>query len=287
MTLTGFAVDLGGTKTAAARVVAGRIEDRQQAPTDGEAGFSAQLASMTALLDRLGYRPGAPLGVAVAGRVDAAGRWLAVNSGTLTGIAGAPLLECLHQRFGAEVILRNDAAAAALAEARLGAGRGAGRFAYLTVSTGVGGGVVLDGRLLRSGDGLAGHVGFMSSPLGDDPCGSGRRGTVELVAAGRAIARAAGTPDARAAFAAGTPAAAAAIERSARAIARLCADLRAIFGLDRIAIGGSVGLAEGYLPRVIEHLAGEPALFRVDLVPAALGQDSALLGALLRDGDIE
>ncbi|MBP7241142.1 ROK family protein [Amaricoccus sp.] len=282
--IEGFVVDLGGTKTAAARVVADRIGDRLQAPTDGQAGLEAQLDAMAALLDRLGYRAGQPLGVAVAGRVDAAGRWHAVNAGTLERIAGEPLLDRLRARFGPEIALRNDAAAAALAEARLGAGRGAERFAYLTVSTGVGGGVVLDGRLLASRDGLAGHIGFVSSSLGDDPCGSGRHGTVESVAAGRAIARVAGTPDARAAFAATTPRAAAAIDRSARAIARLCADLRTIFGLDRIAIGGSVGLAEGYLPRVTNYLAEEPALFRVELVPAALGQDSALLGALLPDG---
>lgn len=285
--IEGFAVDLGGTKTAAARILAGRIEDRLQAPTDGQAGFLAQIESMAALLDRLGYRPGTRLGVAVAGRVDASGRWQAVNAGTLTGIAGAPLLDRLRDRFGTEIMLRNDAAAATLAEARLGAGRGAERFGYLTVSTGVGGGVVLGGRLLASRDGLAGHIGFVSSPFGDDPCGSGRRGTVESVAAGRAIALAAGTEDARAAFAAGTPRAAAAIERSAGAIARLCADLQAIFGLDRIAIGGSVGLAQGYLPRILDHLSGEPPLFQVELVPAELGHDSALLGALLPEGPRE
>ncbi|SFD35696.1 ROK family protein, partial [Tropicimonas isoalkanivorans] len=70
----------------------------------------------------------------------------------------------------------------------------------------------------------------------------------------------------------------------AASIARLCADLTAIFGLDRIAVGGSVGLADGYLPRVAGYLGKEPELFRVPLVPARLGQDSALLGALLPEG---
>ena len=78
-----------------------------------------------------------------------------------------------------------------------------------------------------------------------------------------------------------------AIERSAGAIARLCADLQAIFGLDRIAVGGSVGLAQGYLPRILDHLSGEPPLFQVELVPAELGHDSALLGALLPEGPRE
>ncbi|WP_347313476.1 ROK family protein [Defluviimonas sp. SAOS-178_SWC] len=278
--IEGFAVDLGGTKTAAARIVAGRIVDRVQVPTDGKAGFLAQIESMAGLLDRLGFKPGMRLGTAVAGRIDTAGRWQAVNASILPGINSEPLLDQLRSRFGAGVSVRNDAAAAALAEALLGAGVGAENFAYLTVSTGVGGGVVLSGRLLQSANGLAGHVGFVSSPYGGEFCGSGRRGTVESTASGRAIAAAAGTADAKEAFAAGTEAASRAIDRSAATVARLCADLTAIFGLDRIAIGGSVGLANGYLPCVLAHLAEEPALFRVPIAPATLGQDSALLGAL-------
>ena len=279
--IEGVAVDLGGTKTAAARIAGGRITERRQIPTDGAAGAASQMDTIARLLDQLDFRSGERLGVAVAGRVDSAGRWQPVNVDTLSAIGGEPLLELLGKRFGAEVTVRNDAAAAALAEARLGAGIGADHFAYLTVSTGVGGGVVLGGRLLRSRNGLAGHVGFMSSPLGDALCGSGRRGTVEAAASGRAIAAAAGTRDAREAFASGTAAATAAIDRSASAIARLCSDLTAIFGLDRVAIGGSVGLANGYLARVSRCLEQEPMLFRVPLVAAALGQDSALLGALL------
>ncbi|MBA4489821.1 ROK family protein [Paracoccus sp. S1E-3] len=284
--IRGFAVDLGGTKTAAARISDGRIVAREQAPTDGNAGFDGQIAAMKALLDRLGYPRGEALGVAVAGRVDQEGRWQAVNAATLPGITGEPLLTKLRAVFGDRVILRNDAAAATLAEARLGAGRGARHFAYLTVSTGVGGGVMLDGSLLQSPNGLAGHVGFMSSPFGDERCGSGRRGTVESVASGRAIARAAGTPDARAAFASDQPEAQEAIDRSAAAVARLCGDLTALFGLDRIAIGGSVGLGEGYLARVLAKFEEEPPLFRVPVIPAILGHDSALLGALLPDSEM-
>ena len=279
--IEGFAVDLGGTKTAAARIVSGQIERRLQVPTDGRADFASQVDAMARLLDQLGYRTGERLGVAAAGRIDGAGRWQAVNADILSAIGDVPLLGRLRDRFGERVTVRNDAASAALAEARLGAGVGADHFAYLTVSTGVGGGVVLDGRLLQSRNGLAGHVGFVSSPFGDAPCGSGRRGTVESIASGRAIAKAAGTRDAREAFASGAAAALAAIDRSAAAVAGLCADLTAIFGLDRIAVGGSIGLAEGYLARVRSRLDEEPDLFRVPLVPATLGQDSALLGALL------
>lgn len=279
--ITGFSVDLGGTKTAAARIENGRVLQREQIPTEGLAGLDRQIAEMSVLLERLGYRNGERLGVAVAGRVDAEGRWQAVNADTLPGIGGEPLLQRLRETFGQAVNVINDAAAATLAEAVLGAGQGAEHFAYLTVSTGVGGGVVLDGKLVQSRNGLAGHVGFMSSLFGQNVCGSGRYGTVESVASGRAIAVAAGTPDARTAFELNTEQGRAAIDRSIAAIARLCADLTAIFGLDRIALGGSVGLATGYLAGVSARLEHEPPLFRVPVVQATLGHDSALLGALL------
>lgn len=279
MSIAGYAVDLGGTKTAVARIENATVVERLQQPTDGGADLEAQLTAIETLLGQIGYRHGEPLGAAVAGRVDRGGNWHAVNTDTLRSINAAPLGTSLRNRFGPQARAVNDAAAAALAEFRLGAGRGAYNFAYLTVSTGVGGGLVLDGRLIESTNGIAGHVGFVSSQLGDARCGSGRMGTVESVAGGRAIAAAAGLPDARAVFADGghDPI----IERSAAAVARLVADLTAILGLDRVAVGGSIGFAPGYLPRVLDQLAAEPALFRPQLVPASLGQDSGLIGALL------
>ncbi len=183
----------------------------------------------------------------------------------------------------------NDAAAAALAEARLGAGRGLRNFGYLTVSTGVGGGFVLGGHLLESRSGLAGHVGFTTAPSAGEPCGSGRRGTVESVAGGRAMAEAARKAgqeaDARTICDAahrGEAWAQGIVTLSARAIATLIADLTAILGLDGMALGGSIGLSEGYIDKVREALAEEPALFRVPVTPATLGADAPLFGALLR-----
>lgn len=283
MSVTGFAVDLGGTKTAAARIEDGRVVARLQGATDAGADVPAQIDSVAGLLDRLGYPHGDALGVAVTGRIDDRGNWHAVNRGTMRAIRAAPLGELLAARFGGRTSALNDAAAAALAEARIGAGRGAHNFAYLTVSTGVGGGLVLGGRLVDSRSGLAGHVGFASSRLADGRCGSGRLGTVESVAGGRAIAAAAGLADARAVFEGGQHPEV--IERSAAAIAALIADLTTILGLDRVAVGGSIGLATGYLPIVLAHLAGEPELFRPSVVPAELAQDSGLIGALLAATD--
>lgn len=284
--LTGFAVDLGGTKMAAARIERGVLVAQERAATDGAASPEAHVAAMSEMLGRLGYGRGAPLGLAVTGRIDAAGLWHAVNSDTLSDVAGFDLGSAVARGIGPATCL-NDAAAAALAEAQIGAGRGAQSFAYITVSTGVGGGLIHAGRLLTSANGLAGHVGFATSSGAEARCGSGRRGTVESVAGGRAMARAARAAghdvDARAVSEAardGAPWAEAIVARSADAIAALIADLAAILGLDAVAIGGSIGLSEGYIARVSTALATEPALFRVPLSPAALGTDAPLLGAL-------
>ncbi|MCL3883170.1 ROK family protein [Marivita sp. GX14005] len=285
--LTGFAADLGGTKIAAARIERGEVVGRRQMPTDGSAGPEAQLAAMRELLTGLGHARGAPLGIAVAGRIDAAGKWHAVNHGTFSAIRDFDLGAAAETAFGGASCV-NDAAAAALGEGLFGAGRDSEAFAYITVSTGVGGGLVLGKRLVTSANGLAGHVGFASSPLGRGPCGSGRRGTVESVAGGRAIAAAAAAAgnegcDARAVFAAAADGAGWAEEiigHSAEAIACLIADLGAILGLDTVALGGSIGLAPGYLDRVRSALAQEPEPFRPRVLAAELAHDAPLIGAL-------
>ncbi|MCK8462884.1 ROK family protein [Aliiroseovarius sp. S1339] len=285
--LTGFAADLGGTKIAAARIENGMVIDRLLAPTDSAADPEAQIAAIRALLDRLGHSEGAPLGVAVAGRVDAAGAWHAVNRGTLPAILGFPLQQALARDLGAATCL-NDAAAAAFAEGLYGAGSASDNFAYITVSTGVGGGLVIGNRLISSANGLAGHVGFVSSRFAGGPCGSGRMATVESIAGGRGIASVAAASghegiDARAVFNAaleGQGWADRIVATSASAVASLIGDLTAILGLDTVAMGGSIGLAPGYIDRTRAALSDEPDLFRPRLVLAELGHDAPLIGAL-------
>lgn len=285
--LSGFAADLGGTKIAAARIEKGEVAERLYAPTDPDADPEAQITAICGLLDRLGHTRGAPLGVAVAGRIDGAGAWHAVNRTTLSAIRDFPLDQGLIRRFGAATSL-NDAAAAALAEGLFGAGSSSDSFAYLTVSTGVGGGLVIGNRLLSSANGLAGHIGFVSSRFASGPCGSGRMATVESIAGGRGVAAAAAAAgreglDARAVFAAasdGEDWAKRIVATSASAIAALIGDLTTMLGLDTVAIGGSIGLAPGYLDRILGALGDEPGLFRPRLVLAKLGHDAPLIGAL-------
>lgn len=286
--LTGFAVDLGGTKTAAARIEKGRIARYVERPTNAAAGPAGQYEQISGMLTEVGYRRDDPLAVAVTGRVDASGGWHAVNKTTLPDIAAVPLARDLARLIGPARVV-NDAEATVLAEHRLGAGRGHDNFAYITVSTGVGGGLMLGGKLHQSPSGTAGHIGFASSQHGAALCGSGRTGTVESVASGRAIARMArdaGHPhmDARDVFAAAATGdlwANAALQTSAQAIAELCANLVAMLGITKIAIGGSVGLADGYADLVRSELNKLPELFQADIALAELRRDGPLLGGLL------
>ena len=285
---SGVAVDFGGTNIAASRVVAGRVRNPLRAETDGAAGPEAQVAAICGLLDRLDLQPVDKVGVAVAGRVDAGGTWHALNTETLSRVRAVPLRALLSERLGRDVTVQNDATAAVIGESIAGAGRGVARFGYLTVSTGVGGGIVLDGQPVTSPSGLAGHVGFTTSRLSAGRCGSGRVSTVENVAGGRAIAAAAaagGRPgwDAKRVFEAhlgGESWASDLITTSARAVAELIANLKALLDLDRVAVGGSIGLAPGYLALIDAALAEEPEIFRPEIVPAELGHAAPLIGIL-------
>lgn len=286
--LSGVALDLGGTKLAAARVEHGEIVARAQVQTRGTASTAEQVADMQALARKVGLLATDRIAMAVAGRVDAKGIWRAVNAETLSNLSDVNLRALGSDVFGRPVSVINDAQAATLAEYQFGAGQGSDAMAYVTVSTGVGGGFVIGGQPVHSANGLAGHVGFSTSRLASQRCGSGRFGTVESVAAGRAIAaeatrRGHRVKDARAVFEhwrAGDDWAAEIIEKSAAAVAEMCANLATTLGIDRIVLGGGIGLAEGYAERIRHHIAAEPSLFRPDIVHARLGPDGVLFGAL-------
>jgi N-acetylmannosamine-6-phosphate 2-epimerase/N-acetylmannosamine kinase len=214
------------------------------------------------------------VGAAVTGLVHD-GEWSALNPATL-GVPGRfPLLARLEAAFGVPALAANDAQAAAWAEYRLGAGGGED-MVFLTISTGIGGGVVLNGRLLG---GLAGHFGLWrgqsddrQSPLEDDV--SGRWIAAEAGRAGHA-------GSAASVFAAaGTGAAWAQdiVAASASRVARLCRDIQLAFDPRRIVIGGGIGLADGYLDRVRSHLAALPPRLRPTVVPARSGRLAGVIG---------
>lgn len=262
-----LAVDLGGTTTRVALVRGAEVLDRAEVLTDRLAGPTRWLAQVAELAQRFQGRFGR-IGVTVTGLVQA-GRWRAMNPAILPVPAGFDLAGAVQAVLGQVPVLANDAQAAAFGEWKYGAGLQQD-MVFLTISTGVGGGVVAGGRLLRGRSGLAGHFGQMVSMPDDD--GQGR---FEDTASGQWIAAETGMPDARAAFATGETAV---IDRSAARVARLAQNLQLAFDPVRIVIGGGIGLAPGYLPRIAAHLAHLPDLTRPTLVPAALGPDAGLIG---------
>lgn len=271
-----LAVDLGGSKILAALVEGAQVLDRAEVATDRAGGAEAWLRQLSALIQPWKGRH-ARAGISVTGLVKG-GLWRALNPGTLNIPKDFPLAERAQALLGLPVALANDAQAAAWGEYRHGAGRG-GDMVFLTISTGIGGGVVANGRLLGGRGGLAGSFGQLL------PLPEGGEALLEDMASGRFLAaesaRLGLEADARALFAAaatGHAGAAQAIATSAARVARLCLDIQRMFDPARIVLGGGVGLAPGYLTQVTGALAHLPDLMRPTLVPAALGRDAGVIG---------
>ena len=271
-----LAIDLGGTKLLMALVDGATVLDQIEVLTDRDAGPEVWLRQIADCAD--GW----------AGRFDRAGitvtglirddHWSALNPATLPLQGSFPLKQAATAALGVPVVLANDAQAAAWGEFTNGAGAGKDTV-FLTVSTGIGGGVVVNGQLLRGRGGLAGHFGQILPLATEDGArfedgASGRWIAAEGVRLGLGA-------DARAVFAAalaGDAAAEAVIETSARRVARLASDLQLMFDPQHIVIGGGVGLAGGYLERVVRAVAHQQPVLRPTLRPAALGRDAGIIG---------
>ncbi len=128
------------------------------------------------------------IGIGAPGPLDPA-TGVILEAPNLPGWKNIPLVERIQAYFNCPVLLGNDANMAALAEWRFGAGAGTQHLVYLTISTGIGGGIIIDGRLLTGAHGYAGEVGHVSISLDGPRCGCGQYGHVEALAAGPAIAR--------------------------------------------------------------------------------------------------
>lgn len=268
--MTTLAIDIGGTKTLVGLVREGLVLEERRMATDIADGPDALLDAIAALAEPWADRYTA-VGAAVTGLVRD-GAWRALNAATLDLRTGYPLVDALANRFAAPARCVNDAQAAAWGEHVAGAGRNGGDMAFLTVSTGIGGGLVLGGRLV---EGLAGHFGQFVDEAG---------ARFEDRAAGRWIAAEAETlgqrGDAAAVFARqGEDWADRLIATSAARVAALCRNVQLAVDPERIIVGGGIGLATGYLDRLRRALeAAEPEL-RPRVVPAALGPRAGLIGA--------
>lgn len=265
-------IDIGGTKTMAALVCDGTVIEDKIVRTAREAGPDAWLASLAQSTSAWSSRF-SRIGIAVTGLVQD-GRWSALNPATLGIPDGYPLVERASAVFGKPVCAFNDAQAAAWGEYKFGAGQGRD-IVFLTISTGIGGGIVCNGRLLS---GLAGHFGLIRG-LSED------RAPLEDSTSGRWIAsealKAGSKADAADVFGhalKGEDWAGAIVSRSASRVAALCRDIQMMFDPKLIVIGGSIGLAEGYLDRVRAHLSEVPPRLSPHLVAAKLGGHAGVIG---------
>ncbi|MDH2997600.1 N-acetylmannosamine kinase [Pasteurellaceae bacterium LFhippo2] len=281
-----LAIDVGGTKIAAALVTLNgkevQVEKRTQIHTPQNPSAEALDSALTEVMQKFAGQFD-KVSVASTGIIQN-GILTALNPKNLGNLAFFPLEESVKKHTDKPVILLNDAQAAGCAEYLRN--DDVDNFAFITVSTGVGGGIILNRKLFTGTNGVAGHIGHSLADPNGEVCGCGRVGCVEAVAAGRAIARDAAKwenpcdpPEVFNRFRAGDKQAAELVDKSAKAIAHLIADLAINLDIQRVAVGGSVGLAEGYLDRVKHFLAEMPKIYSPEVVNAYYAQDAGLIGA--------
>lgn len=183
-------VDIGGTKVLAGVVdEAGSVTATARRTTPGRRVVTSRVegALVEAILEAADGRPLAGVGVAAAGFVDSAGE--RVMFAPHLPWQGEPLRDLLEGRLGCPVALDNDANCAARAEACHGAARGAGSALVITMGTGIGGAVLLDGSVVRGANGMAGEFGHMQVVPDGQACECGRRGCWEQYSSGNALVR--------------------------------------------------------------------------------------------------
>ncbi|GAA3378767.1 ROK family protein [Streptomyces sannanensis] len=294
------ALDIGGTKIAGALVDdSGRILVRSQDPTPAREDGETVMRAVGGVLAELAASPlwsqVTGVGIAAAGPVD-------VSVGTVSpvnipGWRGFPLVERVRAAVGGmPAVLIGDGVAMAAGEHWLGAARGRDNALCMVVSTGVGGGLVLGGRVHLGPTGNAGHIGHISVELDGDPCPCGSRGCVEGIAGGPGIARRAlehgwtSGPDGDTSAAAvagaaraGHPVARASFERAARALAAGIAATAALVEIEIAVVGGGVAGAGDVLftplRRTLRDYATLAFVRDIEVVPALMGADAGLLGA--------
>jgi len=305
-------IDLGGTKIITALVgKTGRIISRDYRQTEAAKGLDAVVARMIDAASEVMNGGGvvsaqiSAVGVAAPGPIDAKSG-VVTTPPNLPGWTDVPLRQLIQDGLGLPTALENDANAAALAEHRFGAGRGTEHMIYITASTGIGGGFILNGELYGGATGAAGEIGHMTILPQGPHCGCGNRGCLEALASGTAIAR-----EARERVKCGIPTLIADLAKgdlkhiSAKLVAQAAgqgdieaqeildeamtylgvgmANLVNLFNPELIVIGGGLTNmgARIFDPvrSIIQRRAFRAAAQVVRVVPAQLGDDVGVLGA--------
>jgi glucokinase len=326
-----FGVDIGGTKMlgvavddADTVVAEARVPTPQSAADPAESGGEAgaevadALAEVVGALGRetgRGPDPSLPVGIGLPGMLDRRG--VLHFSPNLQGAAGADIGSLVGVRLRhARLLVENDANCAALAEHRMGAARGADHAVMVTLGTGIGGGIISEGRVLVGAYGFAGEIGHMLVDPSGPPCPCGRRGCWERYASGAGLGRlareaayagrlhavvalAGGDPElvrgehVTTAALAGEPGALGVMDELGWWVALGLANLTAVLDAERVVLGGGLIVAGETLlaptRRAFAHLVeGSGARPEVEIVAAALGERAGAAGAAMaaRDGGL-
>lgn len=289
-------VDVGGTNVSIMVVDAsGGIREQTTIPTDLTVSPENMINRINESIRKVIRKANIPenriegIGIGAPGPLDCRNGYL-INPPNLHGWVDIPIQELVEKDFSYPVRLENDANAAALAEKWLGAGRGNDNFVYMTVSTGVGSGIISDGKLLRGRKGNAGDVGHFVVDPSFGPCSCGQYGCLESIASGTAIAkrgtemlgRDVSTEEVFSLYAKGselTPY----IERVLQVLGMACVSLINTFDTEKIIIGGGVSKVGDLLfdpiRDYVKQYALNPTGRDTAIVSAELEQHAGAIGA--------
>ena len=294
------AVDIGGTKIAVGMVDDdGRLLARLETPTDADLGYAKALDRTADLLRQVARSTGAEIagiGIGSTGPVDPfTGEIGDVNF--LPGWQGSPIVEDLGRLFRVKVAMENDADAAALGESGWGAGKNKTRLIYITVGTGIGGGIILDGKLYRGVDHAHPEIGHHVIDVSGPACLCGFHGCWESLASGPAMAewmKAESPPNYRhrenlsakricELAQSGDALARRSVEREAYSLGLGLANLVVLYTPDAIVLGGSVMKSAHLFLAGIRKVIAESCRYvpfeKTELALASLGEDANLIGA--------
>jgi glucokinase len=283
-----LAVDIGGSKMAAGLVTGdGDLLDHHRVATPRTGDAHELSAALEAVVEGVlargadGRQPTGTPAPHVVGCGIGCGGPMDLGAGTVSplnipGWRDFPLRQRLAGLTGLPTALDNDAKALALAEGWVGAARNCGNFLAMVVSTGVGGGIVLGGRLVPGTTGNAGHVGHVIVDPDGRPCACGSRGCLEAEASGLAIAAFTGRPAAEAP--------AAVVRRCGQMVGRAVASLVSALDIELVVVAGSVALGFGppFFAAANEELRARACLSfarSAVIVPAGLADRGPLVGA--------
>jgi glucokinase len=283
-------VDFGGTRIKLAKVDGDQVLAEESIETPQSEGPEAVLDAIADAVLRLDSRPEA-IGLAIPGQVDKNGACYRLPN--VPGFEGFRVASHLEPKLGCSVHIENDANAAAHGEAVFGMGRRHSSFALFTLGTGVGGGIVIDGRVRTGSYGFAAEIGHINIDSREDawPCACGRTGCVESYAGTRGLLRKftelGGAGDEVLTIAeaarAGSSAGIGAFELMAEAIARAVTVIQTMLDVDAIGFTGGVSasfdLIESPLRGHVRRLAYAKPLGEVPLLVGELGARAGVVGA--------